>query len=477
LLLAGCGSSSNPSVAVPNPNPLSATDINLIFVVSPDLAYSASGDVSSSTANLTNQGLQRSLLTAPFLQQMVLGGNNVSSIYALEPMTHLQTSNNYPDVAAVENIQQFALLNQTSLSSDLAGGNKFSGQNAPINASYSSGSLPSGVATPSPFCPTCQGLDFNDQGGDNEALLTAIIKANVAGYYVFSAPWETTSTLLANISKLQGYNLSLPTSYPGPNSIYAIAVPSSGSARLVTYNSNVTPPQTYPVLPPPALVSASCAAQTPSSIHLVGGSGGAVIPAGINTNETLYLVRHAEAHPQGYWSDNNYVGAGQWRVLSLPSVLSGKGINPDQVWSMDISEFSQGTVSASGDQYWSNIAPAMTVEPYAIANNLPYQLVSSFNAGVPSSASQTSSFFFTGGQFSNHKLLLGWTYTQNPLVINSLLASYFPNGGAPTAPAWLATDYDSIWAITLDSSGNLTADFSQCEGIKSSALPVAPPLF
>jgi hypothetical protein len=210
---------------------------------------------------------------------------------------------------------------------------------------------------------------------------------------------------------------------------------------------------------------------------VTGGSGGAVIPTGINTNETLYIVRHAEAHPQGYWSDNNYVGAGQWRALDLPNALNGKVIAPDQVWSMDISQFSQGTVSASGDQYWSGVAPALTVEPYAIANNLPYQLVSSFNAGVPSGAPQTSSFFFTGGQFSHHKLLLGWTYTQNTLVINSLLSSYFPNGGAPTAPVWQATDYDSIWTITLDASGNLTADFSQCEGINSSALPVAPPQF
>ena len=51
-----------------------------------------------------------------------------------------------------------------------------------------------------------------------------------------------------------------------------------------------------------------------------------------NNNETLYVVRHAEAHPQGYWSDNNYVGAGQWRALNLPNALLDK-VMPDQVWS------------------------------------------------------------------------------------------------------------------------------------------------
>jgi hypothetical protein len=44
-----------------NPAPLSADNINLIFVVSQDLAFQdqASGDISPSTANLTNKGLQR----------------------------------------------------------------------------------------------------------------------------------------------------------------------------------------------------------------------------------------------------------------------------------------------------------------------------------------------------------------------------------------------------------------------------------
>ena len=38
------------------PPPLNAANINLIFVVSGDLAYQAAGDVSPQTANLTNQG-------------------------------------------------------------------------------------------------------------------------------------------------------------------------------------------------------------------------------------------------------------------------------------------------------------------------------------------------------------------------------------------------------------------------------------
>ena len=472
------GSTTATLTITVNPTALSADNINLIFVVSEDVAYQASGDVNPLTANLTSQGLQRSLLMAPFLQQNVLGGENVTGIYALEPMTHLQTTTTgyYPDMVALETIQQFALLNHITLSSDAVGETFYTGNNYPINASYALGSVPIGVATPSLPCPECQGLDFDDQNGDNETLVTGIVTANVPGFYVFSAPWETTSNLLANINELESYNLTLPASHQGPNNIYAISIAPSGSADLVTFNSSLNPPSTYPVLPPPALVSTPCMPPTPSSITVTGGIGGAVIPAGANTNETLYIVRHAEAHPQGYWSDNNYVGAGQWRALDLPNALRGK-ISPNQVWSGDVSQFSQGTVTTSGDNQWSGVAPALTVEPYAIANNLPYHLVTGFELSDPNAAQLTSNFFFIGGLFSNQKVLLGWSYVQIAQTVTALFSSYFPHGGGPTPPAWSPTDYDTVWTVTLDANSNLTVDYSQCEGINSATLPATAPQF
>jgi len=473
-MLTGCAGTSNSPVW--NPAPLSASNLNLIFVVSPDVTYQGLGDVNPNTANLTSQGLQRSLRMAPFLQQQVLGKQNVTSIYTLAPMTHLQGAGRYPDIASLEMIQQFALLNQITLSSDLVGGHPFTDYNYPLYASYAPGSVPSGVAVPSQYCPTCQGLDFNDEGGDNEALVSGLLKANTPGFYVFSAPWETTHALLTSINTLEGGSLVIPAKYVGPNMIYAISITAAGKANLTAFNSNVNPPSTFPVLPMPLSTSNACVAYTPSSIHVTGGVNGAVIPAGANTNETLYIVRHVDEHPQGYWSDNNYVGAGRWRALAMADALRDK-INPDQVWSADPSQFSIGTVSTAGDYNWSGVGPALSVEPYAIANNLPYSLVSSFLLSDPSSAQLTSNFFFTGGRFSNHKALLGWMYAQNTQTINALLASYFPNGGAPTAPNWSPVDYDSLWIVTLDASGNLTADFSKCEGINSADLPAAPPEF
>ena len=474
MQLAGCGGSNAP----PTPASLNAANLNLIFVVSEDLAYQASGDVNPTTANLTNQGLQRSLLMATFLQQQVLETQNVTGIYALEPMTHLQTANNYPDMAALETIQQFAMLNRITLSD--AGQTPYTGNSYPINVSYAPDQVISGVATPLVPCADCQGLDFGDQNGDNEALVTGIVKANMPGFYVFSAPWETTRALLANINKLEGYNLSLPASYISPNYIYAISIAPLGRPHLVTYNSNVVPPSTYPTLPAGGIVSAPCLPATTNTtfhIQVTGGVGGAVVPAGINTNETVYLVRHAEAHPTSWWEDGNYIAAGQWRALDLPYALRGK-IQPTLVYSIDPAQVTPGSTSNEGN-FYSYVRTNLTVLPYAIANNLPYNLAASFELlaqNPPTPATEASNFFFTGGTFSNQSLLVGWEHDHIPPTVNALLTSYHATV-QPPALNWPDDDFDTVWTVKLDANGNLSIDNATCEGINSAALPATAPRF
>ena len=120
--LTGCGGSSAPiAPEQAAPVALSAGNVNLIFVVSEDLDNNESGDINAETANLTSQGLGRTLLLGSYLQQTVLGNQNVTTIYALEPMTHLESVNNYPDLVALETVQQFALLNVTTLDQSPAG--------------------------------------------------------------------------------------------------------------------------------------------------------------------------------------------------------------------------------------------------------------------------------------------------------------------------------------------------------------------
>jgi hypothetical protein len=46
---------------------------------------------------------------------------------------------------------------------------------------------------------------------------------------------------MASINAHEGYNLTLPATYAGPNHIYAISIAPSGSPSLVTFNSHLHP--------------------------------------------------------------------------------------------------------------------------------------------------------------------------------------------------------------------------------------------
>jgi len=503
--LAGCGGGSGTGSS-PNKNaPLSAENINLIFVVSPDLANDPLGDIQPDTANLTSQGLNRSLQMATFLKQQVLGGKNVTGIYALSPMTHLQTTPVYtdiPDMTAIGFIQQFALLNQITLSVTPTSPytyTSYTANNYTINASYAPGSVPAGVATPTPivpvpgapiYCPTCTGLDFNNAYKNNDTLVSGIINKKSPGYYVFSAPWETISALLTSINTLYGYNLKLPTTYMSPNYVYAISIPPSGSASLVTYNSNLTPPSTYPVLPAP-VQSAACTHSLQPYFKAVrtGGVDGVKVPANSNTNQRVYIVRHADAHPDPgfYFEDGNYVGAGQWRALALSNALRGK-ISPNMVYSIDPAQWYPTSLAYTYTV--SYVRPSLTVLPYAIANNLPFYLAAGFelvDAAIasPAVAQTTSNFFFTNTNvnLSNQTILLAWESGHIRPFLNALLASYGGNNPPqlplvdPPPDGWPSADYDTIWTVTLDAQGNLTVDNDLCEGIDSSKLPATAPQF
>lgn len=473
LLLAACYGSSTSSPDYPGP--LASTDVNLVFVVSEDLTYNAPGDIDPGTANLTPKGLQRSLQLAGFLQQQVLGNANVTAIHALQPMSHLQTAANLPDLGALVTIQQFALQNRITLPPGPAVPTSFTGNSFPLNVSYAiGGPLPPGVAPPQAVCATCQGLHFRDDAGHNLALATSIIKARTPGFYVFVAPWSTTAALLADIARAHGYRLPLPTVYEGPNRVYALVVPPASVPGLVQYDAQLDPPATYPVLPQPLPV-ALCNAQTHFTAARSEGVDGAVLPKDINHDQTVYFVRHAEAHPADNWDDGNYVGVGQWRALGLPGALRGK-IAPDLVYSIDPAQVILGGRSGGSNYFWSYVRPALTVAPYAIANKLPYQLAASFELFAKDSPKEAAEFFFKGGKFSNRTLLVAWEHDHIPPTVNALLEAY--GGTAPKAPEkWPGTDYDTIWTVRLDARGNVTVNNQLCEGIDTSTLPATPPLF
>jgi hypothetical protein len=117
------------------------------------------------------------------------------------------------------------------------------------------------------------------------------------------------------------------------------------------------------------------------------------------------------------------------------------------------------------------------VEPFAIANNLPYTQAASYDImaqNPPQLSTVASQHIFTGGQFSNHTLLIAWEHDHIPPTVNALLASYH---GGTVAPTWPDKDYDAIWTVKLDGNGNVSVDNNLCEGINTAALPPTPPQF
>ena len=105
---------------------------------------------------------------------------------------------------------------------------------------------------------------------------------------------------------------------------------------------------------------------------------------------------------------------------------------------------------------------------------------------------ETSDYFFQGGQFSGKTILVTWEHSNIPQILAALLNGSYTNlvstpsmslpiptssKTLPQALQWDALDYDSIWTITLDGSGNLTANNSLCEGINSTNLPKYAPQF
>jgi hypothetical protein len=183
------------------------------------------------------------------------------------------------------------------------------------------------------------------------------------------------------------------------------------------------------------------------------------------------------------------VGAGQWRALALPDALRGK-ISPTQVYSSDPAQVYPGADETAGNSNFSYVRPSLTVEPYAIANNLPYYLVSDIklfdpsllnpnpdNNPYPAEIVNTNKFFFFNHKFSNQTVLLAWEHAHFPYIIKELLSHYFPPNSIPTVPDWPEDDYDTIWTVTLDAKGNLTVNNALCEGIDSAKLPVTAPHF
>lgn len=420
VLLSGCNSGSTPA-PTPSPTPtqpvLNQNALNLIFV--------QSFESNPATNNLSVTGFNHSLLFGQLLNQIT--SSKVSQIYALIPSTNI--TNGYPDMKPLQSIENFAVLNMESVIDSLT-----------MNTTQTA------------------------------STLNQIIQNNTSGNYVFALPANAINNLLSQLSLSYSFNY---TPLINVGQYIVISINNQNQLMINTYNDGITPSSTYPQLNLPT--GAQCQ-ESPVTINTAGVV--TKIPTNINKNETVYFVRHVEAHPNGF-EDGNYVCQGQWRAIGVPQILLSKmgGVLPDYVYSSDPSEL----IASQNQQTYSYVRPSLSITPFAINYNVPLNLVESsqFQWYDYQSLAQ---FLFTSNSnentnFNGKTILVSWEHGNINDAIDYLFGSIYNSSTLENqVPQWGFNDYDTIWKVQLDSQGNATFSNS-CEGIPESALPLSCPSF
>lgn len=380
-----------------------------------NLIFVQSFESNPAANNLSVTGFNHSLLFGQLLNQIT--NSQVSQIYALIPSTNV--INGYPDMKPLQSIENFAVLNMESVVDSLT-------------------------------TDTTQAA----------SVINQVIQGNTKGNYVFALPASVINGVLSQ--------LNLPSFSFVPlgnvNQYIVVSINNQEQVTANTYNDGIIPSSTYPQL------NLSTGAQCQESSVTIKTDGKS--PPGMSINETVYFVRHVEAHPNGF-EDGNYVCQGQWRAIGAPPVLLSKmGGLPDYVFSSDPSEL----IGGSNQQVYSYVRPSLSVNPFTISYNMPLNLVESSQFQWYD-APALAQFLFTGGSFNDKTILVSWEHGNIQEAVYYLFNDIYNNPGlAAQVPQWGGNDYDTIWKVRLDDKGNAT--FSNiCEGISESALPLSCPTF
>lgn len=193
------------------------------------------------------------------------------------------------------------------------------------------------------------------------------------------------------------------------------------------------------------------------------------------TEQTVYFIRHVEAHPNGNFENGNYVCQGQWRALGANQRLLAKMANrlPDAI----LTSNPENIIGCAGSCSYSR--PSLTIAPFAVAHGLaltltPFQWQDAED--LAQALFNRNSAYFPHAA-SNSQILVAWEHDHIVKAVQYVLRTlYHDPKAAEQLPAWSFQDYDSIWKISTDKSGNLTFS-NDCEGIDSNALPSTCPAF
>lgn len=155
-----------------------------------------------------------------------------------------------------------------------------------------------------------------------------------------------------------------------------------------------------------------------------------------NTNETVILIRHGEKPSPKSVGQLDCQGLN--RALALPTVLARFG-KPKAIFAPDPAvQNDEGDPMPFAPRY-SYIRPLATIEPYAIALDMPV------NTQIGYKSIDELEHEILKPEYANGLVVISWEHIQAWKLTEHLLATFGLNPAL--APPWKTSDYDSIYVF------------------------------
>lgn len=405
-----------PTVFAASIPPLDANAWNIVFV--------PSFEPNPSTNTLSVEGFNHALRFGQLLDTATAGKERqVRQIMAF-------TANAQPnDITPLQSIEPYAVLNNRAVSQTIVASGDITQYNSP---SY---------------------------------IIAGILAGQPQGDYVVSMPLAMINDTIANL-------LGPGSGYNGITSRHQYVVLSLEQGRKTTavYTDGIAAETRMPSVDLQSAHAAACP-QKPTTFTVKRPTSSFFA---LNTGQTVYMVRHVEAHPNNTFENGNYVCQGAWRALGAGNALERMMGHPPKTL------FTTNPNDIIGcDGTCSYIRPTLTIAPYAVQHGMPLKLAG-FQWNDPRSLAAslfTHNTPYSDPAFDRSQTLVAWEHGNLVKAVQYLVADVY---GAPDAakkiPDWSFTDYDSVWTLQTDADGNLTFSNS-CEHIDSDALPSTCPAF
>jgi hypothetical protein len=159
-----------------------------------------------------------------------------------------------------------------------------------------------------------------------------------------------------------------------------------------------------------------------------------------NAVQTVVFIRHGEKPDKGLGQLNCQ---GLNRALALPSVIAKTFGRPDAIFAPDPSHR-----KIDAGEPFDYVRPLATIEPTAIAFGLPV------NASIGYSDVVGLQAAIEQAQYRNAFILIAWEHNMIENAARALLAAH--GGDVAVVPKWDGDDFDSIYVVTINRSGDTT---------------------